>query len=135
MKNSSNVYLLAYNTANVLYAILLGGKTRGCVRMQNTTLERRMELIRQARELSSRNRETINGVQKIFTESEPVKEKPRMNFFGLKILVAVILFTGYVFLDLNIGGNLFVSSEDITKAISYNLDVDSVVEETFSHFK
>lgn len=103
--------------------------------MENSTLDRRVEMIKKARELSSHNKETINGVQSLFNESKSEQKKSHSGYFMAKLLLAIIIFIGYVILDQSKAENLFVTSDKITKAIAYNSNIEKYVEAVFNQIK
>lgn len=86
----------------------------------NNTLEHRMEMLRNAREMSRQNSMSANSRYSDLKGSTNVEEKgiPAFSFFKIKILVAVVLFAGFLILDAADVNFFSINADAIIKAIT-----------------
>lgn len=110
--------------------------------MSDVSIEKKLELIRSIREADSRNRSSLKQQQSILyggkrgysydnyvinvgedtTDPAAARKQKRFSTLGLRCLLAVLLFSGYVILDYTDAEWFFVNS---SKAFSY-------IEENYS---
>ena len=96
--------------------------------MGNMTVEQKLEMIRRARESSASNSNALRGRQKIMGSVTNTEEQDsgKISFFKVKIFVVIILFAGFLVLDVT-GVSFFnLKAETIIKAITDSLEIEKL---------
>lgn len=96
--------------------------------MGNMTVEQKLEMIRRARELSSQNSNTLSGRQRIMNPESDTQSNStfKINFFKVKILIAIVLFLTFAVLDFTKGNIFSVKSSTIYENITSSIDIEEL---------
>ena len=99
--------------------------------MKQSSLERRVAMIQNIREVSANNERTMSNIRSIMNNSAPLAEEKTTTKSKLKyrILIALILFGLYVFSSMNEIEYMGVGSKDIDQIIASNLDYEEVFQQ------
>lgn len=120
--------MVAYNISIRLYATtyLVGGD-----KMRNSSLEQRVAMIQNIREISVNNEKTMNQIHNIIGSTLHMDKSVSKSNSKLKyrILIAMILFGIYVFADLENVQYMGCNTDVIDKIIGYNINYKEVLEQ------
>lgn len=99
--------------------------------MKQSSLEQRVAMIQNIREVSANNEKTMSNIHSIVNNEKPLEEGLPKLKGGLKyrILIALILFGVYVFSSMNKIEYMGVNAQDIDKIVGQNLDYQEVLKQ------
>ncbi|PXV95445.1 hypothetical protein C8E03_10174 [Lachnotalea glycerini] len=101
--------------------------------MRNSSLEQRVEMIQNIREISANNERTMSNIHGIIgnsfsTDTVATKSKSK-NKFKYRMLIASVMFGIYVLLAIENLQCMGYDSKAIDKMIAYNIDYKEILEQ------
>lgn len=99
--------------------------------MKQSSLERRVAMIQNIREVTANNEKTMNNIHSIMNNSTPLEDDVQRtkSKFKYRVIIALILFGIYVFSSMNKIEYLGFNTGDIDQMMSQNLDYQEVFEQ------
>lgn len=99
--------------------------------MKQSSLERRVAMIQNIREVSANNEKTMNNIHSIMNNSTPLENGAQgiKSKFRYRVLIALILFGIYVFSSMNKVEYMGFNTGDIDQMITQNLDYQEVFKQ------
>lgn len=99
--------------------------------MHNSSLEQRVALIQNIREISANNEKTINNIHNVVSNSSPrdASLKRSKSKFKFRMIFAIVIFGIYVLLDLENLEFMGYNTNEVEKMIEYNLDYKEVLKQ------
>jgi len=98
--------------------------------MHNSTLEQRVAMIQNIREISANNEKTMNSIHNVVNHNT---SKPQSAFinnkFKFRMLLAVLAFGIYVFMDYGKVEFMGYGTNDVEKVIEMNVDYKEVLNQ------
>ena len=95
--------------------------------MHNSSLEQRVAMIQNIREISANNEKTINNIHNVVSNTSS-KEQSSLtnNKFKLRMLVAILVFGIYAFMDYEKVEIMGYGTKDVEKVMEMNVDYKEV---------
>jgi hypothetical protein len=99
--------------------------------MPKSSLEQRVALIQNIREISANNEKTMNSIHNVVSNSTPVNNNLGIykNKFKLRIFVATLLLILYVFLDFEKVELMGYNTDDVEKMVEYNFNYQEILKQ------
>jgi hypothetical protein len=99
--------------------------------MRNSSLEQRVEMIQNIREITANNERTMSNIHNLVSNTAPMDTSIPISKskFKYRMLIAVILFGIYVFSDVEKLQYKGYTTEDIDKIIAYNIDYEEILQQ------
>lgn len=103
----------------------------GGIKLKQSSLEHRVAMIQNIREVSANNEKTMSNIHSIMNNQAPSDEntlrfKSKIKY---RIIIALVLFGLYIFSSINKMEYMGVGAEDIDQVIAQNLDYQEVFEQ------
>lgn len=97
--------------------------------MPKSSLEQRVALIQNIREISANNEKTMNSIHNVVSNSAPMNKSfgTSKSKFKFRILVAIFVFILYAFLDFEKVELMGYNTDDVEKMIEYNLNYQEIL--------
>jgi hypothetical protein len=95
--------------------------------MHNSSLEQRVAMIQNIREISANNEKTINNIHNVVSNTSSKDQSSLTNNkFKLRMLVAIIVFGIYAFMDYGKVEIMGYGTKDVEKVMEMNVDYKEV---------
>lgn len=99
--------------------------------MKQSSLEKRVEMIQNIREISANNEKTMNNIHNIMNNSTPIDQSAQgsKSKFKYRMLIAIVLFGIYALSSSNHLEYKGFNTGKIDKIIAQNFDVEEVFKQ------
>lgn len=99
--------------------------------MRNSSLEQRVAMIQNIREVTANNEKTMSNIHNIMNNTMPVNNDTikSKNKFLFRLMVAIILFGIYAYLDWGKVEIMGYNSDEVEKMIEYNVNYKEVLNQ------